>query len=310
MYSQKSAKDFRYEARTALSGNWWLAIGTTIVASILGLCTITSTVGSLSSNSDSSAAVNDPAVMAVLLLISSISFLYTIVTFVLSGPITLGYIKFTMKAHNNEKPKFGDLFSQFNRFGEGFCVYALRLLYTFLWTLAAIAPVMIVGIPLIFVMGDFGLVIMYLLAIAAGVFIAMKQYSYALAPYIVYDHPGIGAAAALRKSVDMMDGNKWRLFCLAFSFIGWNLLASLPTIIATLLDSPTAVLLAAPISLAASVVIQTYMQFAYTAFYRQIAKDRDGLYSPDGEDRTSSNSDFMAKLQGAESVVEQSNWKY
>ena len=76
MYSQKCAKDFRYEARTALSGNWWLAIGTTIVASILGLCTITSTVGSISSNSDSSAAVNDPAVMAVMLLVSSISFIY------------------------------------------------------------------------------------------------------------------------------------------------------------------------------------------------------------------------------------------
>ena len=309
MYSQKCAKDFRYEARTALSGNWWLAIGTTIVASILGLCTITSTVGSISSGSDSSAAVNDPAVLAVMMLISSISFIYTIITFVLSGPVTLGYIKFTMKAHNNEKPKFSDLFSQFNRFGEGFCVYALRLLYTFLWVLAAVAPVVIVGIPLVYVMGKFGLILMYLLAIAAGAFVAMKMYSYALAPYIVYDHPGIGAAAALRKSVDMMDGNKWRLFCLAFSFIGWNLLASVPAIIAVALESPALVFIATPITLAATVVIQTYMEFAYTAFYRDIAKSRDELYSPD-EDRTSANSEFMAKLQGADSVVEQSNWKY
>lgn len=309
MYSQKCAKDFRYEARTALSGNWWLAIGTTIVASILGLCTITSTVGSISSNSDSSAAVNDPAVLAVMMLISSISFIYTIITFVLSGPITLGYIKFTMKAHNNEKPKFSDLFSQFNRFGEGFCVYALRLLYTFLWALAAVVPVVIVGIPLILVMDKIGLVLMYLLAFAAGGFLVMKMYGYALAPYILYDHPGIGAAAALRKSVDMMDGNKWRLFCLIFSFIGWYLLALAPIQIARALDSVPAVLITAPVTLAASVVIQTYMQFAYTAFYRDIAKSRDELYSPD-EDKTSSNSEFMAKLQGADSVVEQSNWKY
>ena len=137
----------------------------------------------------------------------------------------------------------------------------------------------------------------------------MKMYGYALAPYIVYDHPGIGAAAALRKSVDMMDGNKWRLFCLAFSFIGWNLLAAAPTFIAKALDSATAVFITAPITLAATVVIQTYMEFAYTAFYRDIAKSRDELYSQD-EDRTSSNSEFMAKLQGADSVVEQSNWKY
>ncbi|MEE0545976.1 MAG: DUF975 family protein, partial [Faecalibacterium sp.] len=26
----------------------------------------------------------------------------------------------------------------------------------------------------------------------------------------------------------IMDGNKWRLFCLDFSFIGWELLCSLP----------------------------------------------------------------------------------
>lgn len=309
MYSQKCAKDFRYEARTALSGNWWLAIGTTIVASILGLCTITSTVGSISSNSDSSAAVNDPAVLAVMMLISSISFIYTIITFVLSGPVTLGYIKFTMKAHNNEKPKFSDLFSQFNRFGEGFCVYALRLLYTVLWILAIGVPVMLVGIAIIFVMDKIGLILMDLLAVVAGGFIVMKMYGYALAPYIVYEHPGIGAAAALRKSVDMMDGNKWRLFCLVFSFIGWNLLSLAPILIARALDSAPAVLITAPVTLAASVVIQTYMQFAYTAFYRDIAKSRDELYSPD-EDKTSSNSEFMAKLQGADSVVEQSNWKY
>ena len=135
------------------------------------------------------------------------------------------------------------------------------------------------------------------------------MYGYALAPYIVYDHPGIGAAAALRKSVDMMDGNKWRLFCLIFSFIGWYLLALAPIQIARALDSVPAVLITAPVTLAASVVIQTYMQFAYTAFYRDIAKSRDELYSPD-EDKTSSNSEFMAKLQGADSVVEQSNWKY
>lgn len=309
MYSQKCAKDFRYEARTALSGNWWLAIGTTIVASILGLCTITSTVGSISSNSDSSAAVNDPAVLAVMMLISSISFIYTIITFVLSGPVTLGYIKFTMKAHNNEKPKFSDLFSQFNRFGEGFCVYALRLLYTVLWILAIGVPVMLVGIAIIFVMDKIGLILMDLLAVVAGGFIVMKMYGYALAPYIVYEHPGIGAAAALRKSVDMMDGNKWRLFCLVFSFIGWNLLSLAPILIARALDSAPAVLITAPVTLAASVVIQTYMQFAYTAFYRDIAKSRDELYVSD-EDKASSNSEFMAKLQGADSVVEQSNWKY
>lgn len=308
MYSVKSASDFRYEARCALSGNWWLGIGATTVACILGLSTIISTVGSISSNIDAE-SVNDPIVALYVIMIFIISLIYSVVTFVLSGPVTLGYIKVTMKAYDGEKPKFGDLFSQFSRYGEGFCVYALRLLYTFLWELAAIVVASIVGIPLIMVAGSFGAVIYYLLITAAIIFAFTKIYGYALAPYIVYEHPGIGASAAIRKSVDMMDGNKWRLFCLGFSFIGWNLLAVLPTLIAMFI-SPGAILLSTPVTLAASMVVTTYMQFSYTAFYRQIVAERDGSYFDKDENGASDNSDFLNKLQGAESVVQESKWNY
>lgn len=308
MYSVKSASDFRYEARCALSGNWWLGIGATTVACILGLSTIMSTVGSIDSNIDAE-SVNDPVVALFVVMIFMISLIYSVVTFVLSGPVTLGYIKLTMNTYDGEKPKFGDLFSQFSRYGEGFCVYGLRLLYTFLWVLAAFVVASIVGVPLTIVTDYSGAIIYCLLLIAAIVFAYTKIYGYALAPYIVYEHPGIGASAAIRKSVDMMDGNKWRLFCLGFSFIGWNILAALPTLIAMFI-SPGAILLSTPVTLAASMVVTTYMQFSYTAFYRQIVAERDGSYFDKDENGASDNSDFLNKLQSAESVVQESKWNY
>ena len=42
---------------------------------------------------------------------------------------------------------------------------------------------------------------------------------------IMAEYPEIGVVDALRNSATLMKGNKWRLFCLDFSFIGWILLA-------------------------------------------------------------------------------------
>ena len=47
---------------------------------------------------------------------------------------------------------------------------------------------------------------------------------YALAPYLLMDHPERGAAAAVRESVNLMRGWKLELFKLDLSFLGWYLL--------------------------------------------------------------------------------------
>ena len=52
------------------------------------------------------------------------------------------------------------------------------------------------------------------------------SYAYSMAHLIMADYPGVGAIEALRLSRQMMRGNKFRLFCLDFSFIGWDLLAA------------------------------------------------------------------------------------
>ena len=73
----------------------------------------------------------------------------------------------------------------------------LTALYTFLWSLLFVIP----GI--------------------------VKSYSYAMAPYILQDSPELAPDECLDASKKMMEGNKWQLFCLDFSFIGWYFVGAL-----------------------------------------------------------------------------------
>jgi len=102
-----------------------------------------------------------------------------------------------VKMIRSEQPAFQDLFSAFNMFGRCFLMQLLRSIFTFLWTLLFIIP----GI--------------------------IAVYRYAMAPYLMEEHPDMTAMDAIQGSKQMMTGNKWRLFCLDLSFIGWAFLCTL-----------------------------------------------------------------------------------
>ena len=55
----------------------------------------------------------------------------------------------------------------------------------------------------------------------------IKSYEYSIIPYILADDPEISSKDAFKKAKQMMKGNKWRLFKLEFSFIGWFVLCVL-----------------------------------------------------------------------------------
>ena len=91
-----------------------------------------------------------------------------------------------------------------NIFNYGFKYYGraiggmlLVVVFTFLWSLLFVIP----GI--------------------------VKGYSYALTPYILIDDPQISIRDAVRKSQRMMSGQKFNLFYLQLSFIGWWILSIL-----------------------------------------------------------------------------------
>ena len=234
----KYAADFRAEARDALRGRWPIAVLTGFVASLIGANIATGGGGGGNSNSDSDSTrmlieeftgtefwLQFRAIIIGLLVALVI---WLIITIVIGGAGKLGYAIFNLKLVDNKEAEFKDLFSQFHRLGDGFCMNFLVGLYTVLWTLLFVIP----GI--------------------------IKTYSYAMTPYILAENPGMTATEAITESRRIMDGNKWRLFCLSFSFIGWALLAALLTFgIGYLWLVP-------------------YQQASFASFYREIKAEKYG----------------------------------
>lgn len=103
-----------------------------------------------------------------------------------------------------ENVEIGDLFKGTEHAGDLILLSVLTWVFTFLWSLLFIIP----GI--------------------------VKAYAYSMAPYIKYDHPDYDWRKCLDESQRMMKGNKWQLFCLHFSFIGWYIVGALCCGIGTL----------------------------------------------------------------------------
>ena len=66
------------------------------------------------------------------------------------------------------------------------------------------------------------------------------------------EHPDMAPGEVMKGSKAMMEGNRWRLFCLQFSFIGWMLLSSLTFGLGNL-------------------ALRPYQEAAYAAFYREVS---------------------------------------
>lgn len=75
----------------------------------------------------------------------------------------------------------------------------------------------------------------YLLLIIPGI---VKLYAYSLTSYILADNPDIGTKRAVELSKQMTDGQKWRMFVLDLSFIGWYLVGALALLVGTLFVLP------------------------------------------------------------------------
>ncbi len=127
----------------------------------------------------------------------------------LGGPLWYGVHSFYLGQIRGERPGVGVLFDGVQyRFGTSIAVYLLQGIFCFLWSLLCIVP----GI--------------------------VKYYSYAMAPFILADHPEMDAIEIIDESRAMMEGHKWELFCLDLSFIGWWILCILTWGIGSLWLSP------------------------------------------------------------------------
>ncbi|GAA0736375.1 DUF975 family protein [Clostridium oceanicum] len=77
----------------------------------------------------------------------------------------------------------------------------------------------------------------YLLLVIPGI---IKTYAYSMVPYILADNPFIGAERAIELSNEMTRGEKWDMFVLDLSFLGWYILGVMACGIGTIFVYPYA----------------------------------------------------------------------
>jgi uncharacterized membrane protein len=230
----KRARDFRESAWNILRGRYWWAVLAGLIASVLGGA---STSGvRFNYNFDSSSmqhmvdrwtngqidvdkfyAIAAP-LAGVFASLAGLLLLYGIAVFIVGSAVELGYNRFNLSLYESTAaPKIETLFSRFSYFGNALVLRLLMFLKILAWTLLFIVP----GI--------------------------VAAYRYSMAPYVMAENPTMTAMEAIEESKRLMATNKWRLFCLQFSFIGWLLLASL--------------------TIVGGVFLLPYMEAATAAFY-------------------------------------------
>jgi uncharacterized membrane protein len=188
-----NSSDIRYRARQDLAGKWGVAILAGFLAALLGGLVSSSGGGNIDLDQQEIARLPD-VLKTYLLIAASIGAVMGTITLIVGGTVELGYSKFLLKMHDGEDAKVEDLFSQFHRFGDGFCQRLLRALFVALWSLLFVIP---------------------------GIVASLK---YAMTPFILAENPGMTASEAITASKELMDGHKADLFFLQLSFIGWAIL--------------------------------------------------------------------------------------
>ena len=248
----KCVADFRYIAREALRGKWLIAVLTAFVASLIGAQIASGGGGGSNNNDNNNSGLNlneyfSPEVLNFFRVALAALLVYAvimlIVTLIIGGAGKLGYARFNLNLVDGKEARISDLFSQFHRLGDGFIMNLLVGIYTFLWSLLFVIP----GI--------------------------IKSFSYAMTPYILTEHPEYNPNYAITVSREIMDGNKFRLFCLNLSFIGWSLLAVLPAIIAltAVLTGNFFLLPLILVTIVGDLFVGAYMEAAQAAFYREVS---------------------------------------
>ena len=130
--------------------------------------------------------------------IGILSFLATLYSILIQGPLSLGVSYYFIKLFRQQEGGIDDL-----RYGASYAAKAIALylhmaIRVFLWSLLFVIP---------------------------GIVAAMR---YSMAFNILADDPTKAPVQCLMESSEMMRGNKMSYFILALTFIGWALLASIP----------------------------------------------------------------------------------
>ena len=243
------ASKIREIARNALSGNWKMVVLTLAVYYLL--------TGGANQLLDYffSYTYTLPVDMSED-MIYQVGYGGTIYSTLIGGPLSFGLAMYLLTFFRTRKSDMTLLFEGFSYFGKTFLLYILMNIKIILWSLLLIVP---------------------------GVIAAFR---YSQAFYVMIDHPEYSANQCLEESKRLMVGNKGRLFYLYLTFIGWYLLAALPSGFFGALSGTTLsgifldLLLSIPLFF-----VSAYVQTSLTVFYELVTEklvvmEPDSGYDP------------------------------
>lgn len=200
-------KELKETGKAALKANYWPSV---LVAFILSLLTAGTTVASRSSGQEEATdqTINQAgdafqsltpeqqtlAILGISAAVGTVAIVALLLKIFLFNPLKVGCYGFFKENVQNRDGDLNVLKSGFGNYGRTFLTLFLTDLFIMLWALLLIIP----GI--------------------------VKSYSYRMVPYIVRDDPELEPMDVIRKSRNMMNGQKWAAFKLDLSFILWFLL--------------------------------------------------------------------------------------
>lgn len=235
----RCAADFRAEARAALKGRWKLAVGVGFLAAILGgvvgigapdvkfglvdgnFQIYLDVLGQSLNPVEMMRSIGVGSAFDVWHYFSVVAVLVVIARIIIGSFVEVGYARFNMDLIDGEEGRLETLFRYSKQWGTMLAAVLLQVVYILGWMLLFIIPGLIAA------------------------------YRYSLTSYILAENPEMDANDAITRSKELMKGNKWRLFCLRFSFIGWDILSILTLGIGDLWLTP-------------------YRAAAHAAFYREL----------------------------------------
>jgi len=191
-----TASDFRSLARQILSGKWKIAILAGLIANLF-FPLIEFTPSTHTSYDCFRILFFSIPLKHWLFRFPPVAFMSAFIVGIVGSVLSVGYAGFNLELVDQRQPQLYTLLDPIACIPTVFCAQLIKAVLVLLGTMFFVVP---------------GILILY---------------NYSMTSYVQAEHPNLSAREALARSKELMRGNRWRLFCLHFSFLGWHILSAL-----------------------------------------------------------------------------------
>lgn len=202
-----NSKQLRERAWNALKGRYFWSVLAALIAGLFGIVSISTSTSAVSQSTNAeeqfteafeSLPCDGKIIVSTFIILFVTVILVCVAMAILGSAVKLGYCRYNMNLFTDvEKPTMNLLFSR------------LGIVWKALWK--SILEGLLTGIGCIFFL-------------VPGIIISLM---YSQSDYILAENPNLTATEAMKRSREMMKGQKWNYFKLMLSFIGWAILAGM-----------------------------------------------------------------------------------